>query len=106
MLPRAEASDGFVGVVSCLERRASMAVVLVTGCRTGIGYETALAFGRRGDRVYATMRDPSGGVRLAQQARQESLAIVIDKLDVTDPMSAKEAVDSVFAEEGTLDVLV
>ena len=31
-----------------------MAIVLITGCRSGIGLETALAFGRRGDRVTAT----------------------------------------------------
>jgi NAD(P)-dependent dehydrogenase (short-subunit alcohol dehydrogenase family) len=83
-----------------------MAVVLVTGCRSGIGYETALAFGRRGDRVYATMRDPSRGGRLADAAKQESLSIIIDQLDVMVPASAQRAVEKVFAEAGCLDVLV
>ena len=43
-----------------------MAVVLITGCRSGIGLQTALAFARRGDRVYATSRD----VVRADQLRQ------------------------------------
>ena len=34
-----------------------MSVVLITGCSSGIGLETALAFARRGDTVYATMRN-------------------------------------------------
>ncbi|MEK8169541.1 hypothetical protein NKH77_06235 [Streptomyces sp. M19] len=35
-----------------------MAAVLITGCSSGMGLETALAFARRGDRTYASMRDP------------------------------------------------
>ena len=38
-----------------------MGVVVITGCSTGFGYEAALAFGRRGDRVYAGMRNTSKG---------------------------------------------
>ena len=38
-----------------------MRVVLLTGCSSGIGLHAALAFARQGDRVYATMRDPSRG---------------------------------------------
>jgi len=36
-----------------------MGVVVITGCSTGFGYHGALAFGRRGDRVYAGMRNPT-----------------------------------------------
>ena len=61
-----------------------MATILITGCRSGIGYETALAFGRRGDAVHATMRDPSVDHRLRDAVARESLPVVIRGLDVTD----------------------
>jgi NAD(P)-dependent dehydrogenase (short-subunit alcohol dehydrogenase family) len=35
-----------------------MANVLITGCSSGFGLLTALAFARTGDRVVATMRRP------------------------------------------------
>ena len=35
-----------------------MSVVLITGCSSGIGLETAVAFARRGDTTYASMREP------------------------------------------------
>ena len=38
-----------------------MAVILVTGCSTGFGLLTALELARRGDHVFATMRDPERG---------------------------------------------
>ena len=34
--------------------------IVITGCSTGFGYEAALRFARRGDRVYATMRGAEG----------------------------------------------
>ena len=37
-----------------------MKSVIVTGTSKGIGLETALAFGRAGHKVFATMRNPDG----------------------------------------------
>lgn len=51
-----------------------MAVVLVTGCSSGIGLETAVAFARRGDRVYATMRDPARDARLRERCSPPAAA--------------------------------
>ncbi|MGW3466329.1 SDR family NAD(P)-dependent oxidoreductase, partial [Streptomyces olivaceoviridis] len=34
-----------------------MSVALITGCSSGIGLHTALAFARQGATVYASMRD-------------------------------------------------
>ena len=83
-----------------------MAVVLITGCRSGIGLETALAFGRRGDRTYATMREASLGAALCDLAEREGLPIVVDSLDVTDGAAVTSMVAKIVAVEGGIDVLV
>lgn len=75
-----------------------MATILITGCRSGIGYETALAFGRRGDTVYATMRDPSIDDRLRDAVARESLPVVIRGLDVTDGTAIRDVVAGIVAE--------
>ena len=64
-----------------------MSVVLVTGCSTGIGLETALAFSRNGDTVYATMRNPAKADALFARARSEGLDVDVLALDVTDDES-------------------
>jgi NAD(P)-dependent dehydrogenase (short-subunit alcohol dehydrogenase family) len=58
-----------------------MAVVLITGCRSGIGLQTALAFARRGDRVYATSRDVGRADQLRQSVDRESLPVEIRALN-------------------------
>jgi NAD(P)-dependent dehydrogenase (short-subunit alcohol dehydrogenase family) len=47
---------------------AKMASVLITGTSKGIGLETALAFGRAGHVVHATMRNPQQSPELAEKA--------------------------------------
>ena len=83
-----------------------MATILITGCRSGIGYETALAFGRRGDAVHATMRDPSVDHRLRDAVARESLPVVIRGLDVTNGTAIRDVVAGIVAERGGIDVLV
>lgn len=82
-----------------------MANVLITGCSSGFGFASALAFARRGDRVFATMRDPRAGLALEEAGTAERLALEVLRLDVCDPAS----IDAAFAhatETGPLDVLV
>jgi NAD(P)-dependent dehydrogenase (short-subunit alcohol dehydrogenase family) len=83
-----------------------MSVVLITGCSTGIGYETALAFARNGDTVIATMRDVSKATALQAAASAEDLSIEIEQLDVRDDDSVSAAVSAVTAGHGGVDVLV
>lgn len=59
-----------------------MASVLITGTSTGIGLETALALGRAGHNVYATMRNPSWAPELGEKTSQEGLRIKISVMDV------------------------
>lgn len=83
-----------------------MGVVLITGCSSGIGLETALAFARRGDTTYASMRNPAKADRLRARADDEGLELEVIALDVTDDVSVTTAIDAVHARHGTIDVLV
>jgi len=82
-----------------------MASVLITGTSSGIGMATALAFGRAGHRVSATMRDLSRGAELRRIVEQEKLPVTISALDVDSDASVKEAVGRI-ARTGPIDVLV
>jgi NAD(P)-dependent dehydrogenase (short-subunit alcohol dehydrogenase family) len=83
-----------------------MAVALITGTSTGIGFETALALGRAGHTVYATMRSPDRSPELQATATAEGLPVRVVPLDVTDDASVRDAVECVYAGEGRLDALV
>jgi NAD(P)-dependent dehydrogenase (short-subunit alcohol dehydrogenase family) len=83
-----------------------MSVVLITGCSSGIGLETALAFARRGDTTYATMRNPAKAEPLLERAKAEGLTVEVLTLDVCDDASVAEAIGQVEAEHGAVDVLV
>lgn len=73
-----------------------MNTVLITGCSTGFGRETAIHFLARDWNVVATMRDPSAST-LPTSDRLHVLP-----LDVTDADSIAAAI----TEAGTIDVLV
>jgi len=60
-------------------------VALVTGASRGLGRAVALELARRGFEVVASMRDPDAGAALLAEARAESLALRIDRLDVERP---------------------
>jgi len=83
-----------------------MAVVVITGCSSGLGRLVAMAFARRGDRVYATMRGRDRGRELLDTAAAEGLVVRVLELDVTDDASVQRAVDQVLEAEGRIDVLV
>jgi NAD(P)-dependent dehydrogenase (short-subunit alcohol dehydrogenase family) len=83
-----------------------MAVVVITGCSSGFGLATALAFARRGDSVWATMRNPADAGALSAAVEAEHLELRTLPLDVTDDASVKAAVDHVLEAEGRIDVLV
>jgi NAD(P)-dependent dehydrogenase (short-subunit alcohol dehydrogenase family) len=82
-----------------------MASVLITGSSKGIGLETALAFGRAGDRVHATMRNPSQSPALAETAARENLPITVSTMDVDSDSSVSEAIAAIL-KSGPIDVLV
>lgn len=83
-----------------------MITVLITGTSKGIGLATALAFGRAGYKVAATMRNPKGAPALDDIAQDENLPITIYRMDVDSDTSVKEAVERITEEMGRIDVLV
>ena len=83
-----------------------MSIVLITGCSSGFGLETALAFARRGDTVCASMRNLAKSERLTSRAASEGLIVHLIQLDVTDPDSVTQAVAGVVAQHGEIDILV
>lgn len=74
--------------------------VLITGCSTGIGRETARHLASKGHTVYATARKPEALADL-KTAGCKTLA-----LDVTDEISMQAAVDTVVEAEGAVGVLI
>lgn len=73
-----------------------MKTVLITGCSSGYGLETAHLFHAQGWNVVATMRTPRENIL----PRSERMRVV--QLDVTDPESISSALDA----SGPIDVLV
>jgi NAD(P)-dependent dehydrogenase (short-subunit alcohol dehydrogenase family) len=75
-------------------------VVVVTGASSGIGLATAIRFSRSGDTVVAGIR--------ASSRRDDLDAAGVDTvdLDVADEESCGQAIDSVMARHGRIDVLV
>src|SRR6185437_12341549 len=73
---------------------------------TGFGKLAALEFARRGDSVFASMRNPAKGDALAAEAASLGKHLTILPLDVTKQASADEAIARVMNEAGRIDVLV
>jgi NAD(P)-dependent dehydrogenase (short-subunit alcohol dehydrogenase family) len=83
-----------------------MAVVLVTGCSSGFGLLTAIEFARRGDTVFASMRDTLKAGALLDAAKAAGTSLNVVALDVNDRASVDSAVADVIARAGRIDVLV
>jgi NAD(P)-dependent dehydrogenase (short-subunit alcohol dehydrogenase family) len=83
-----------------------MASVLITGTSKGIGFEAALAFGRAGYKVHATMRKPSQAPQLAETAAREKLPIMISAMDVDSDQSVIDGIARINRDHGPVDVLV
>ncbi|WP_135851664.1 SDR family oxidoreductase [Halorussus salinus] len=74
--------------------------VLITGCSSGIGRETAHAFLEDGWEVYATARNPADVEALGEAGAN------IASLDVTDEDDVERVVERMIDEEGRVDCLV
>ena len=81
-------------------------VALITGCSSGIGYETALMLARNGFHTFATMRNTKKYDSLQEIIRKESLDISIQQLDVNDDASVENTINNIKKEAKRIDVLI
>lgn len=81
-------------------------VALITGCSSGIGYETALMLARNGFNTFATMRDTKKSNSFAKTSEKEKLALKILELDVNDDKSIENAINRVKSEAKRIDILI
>ncbi len=81
-------------------------IALVTGCSSGIGFETALALSRANYFTFASMRDTSKANKILEIAKNENLQLQVIELDVDKEDSIKSAVNKILEKNGQIDVLV
>ncbi len=81
-------------------------VAVITGCSSGIGYETALMLARNGYHTFATMRDTKKSNPLEEVIRKEKLSLSILELDVNDDVSIEKAINHIQSEAKRIDVLI
>jgi len=80
--------------------------VLITGANRGLGLEFTRQLLARGDRVFATARDPEHALDLANLATGHSDRLTIIKLDVSDPQSIEDSWNEVHRHTDALDILI
>ena len=83
-----------------------MASVLITGTSKGTGLEAALAFGRAGHKVHATMRNPSRSPELVRRVAEEMLSITVTTMDVDNDESVRDDILAIQKGHGPIHVLV
>ena len=81
-------------------------VALITGCSSGIGYETALTLARNGFCTYAGVRNTKNSDTLENKIANEKLDLNILQLDVNDKSSIENAVNQIKTKEKRIDVLI
>jgi NAD(P)-dependent dehydrogenase (short-subunit alcohol dehydrogenase family) len=76
--------------------------ILITGAATGLGKEMALYLAGRGFRVYGTTRDVRQAEDLKAAARERNADVRVLPLDVTNPESINDAVQTIVKESGSI----
>lgn len=81
-------------------------IVLITGTNSGFGWLIAQSVAALGHKVYATIRDTKGKNADKAEALSKIDNVVVLDVSLTDQNSVKDAMDTIIAEEGRIDVLV
>ncbi|MBD3793885.1 MAG: SDR family NAD(P)-dependent oxidoreductase [Campylobacterales bacterium] len=76
-----------------------MTNIVITGCSTGIGYETAKYLKFQGIKVYPTVRNEDH-LKILRSFGFDNVM----KLDVTNPEDINRVINSVLEEDGKIDV--
>jgi len=80
--------------------------VIVTGGASGIGRATALLLASNGARVFVGDVDAARGAALAEEGARNSLPIEFLPMDLTDPTSVTEFVETIGVKVRPVDALV
>lgn len=80
--------------------------ILITGTSSGIGLAASVELAKRGERVFASMRDLSKSGHLRAALEEAGVQATILQLDVTDDASVRRAVTDVISAAGSIDVLL
>lgn len=80
--------------------------ILITGTSTGLGISIAAQAAQAGHKVYATMRNLKKRDALDAAAATAGVSLEILPLDVQDTATITEAVDTIIAKDGRIDVLI
>ena len=85
----------------------SSKVVLITGCSSGIGLETAIECAKEGHTIFATMRNLNKKSELEKRIKKEKLVerIKILELDISDSSSIVNTIASIVRQTQKIDVL-
>ena len=81
--------------------------IIITGSSNGFGLKAAKDFADKGYQVFATMRNPEGKNATAKaELESHSTHIKVVDMDVTNDESVKEAMSTILAEAGNIDILI
>lgn len=80
--------------------------VLITGANKGIGFEVARQLAKRGFAVFVGSRDMAKGRAAAQTLCNDGYEATFIQLDVTDPVSIRQAAGTFSQKADHLDVLI
>ena len=98
----------FSGGVCKSNKRLNGKVAIITGANTGIGYETALDFAKRGARVILACRDLTKALKAADCIIKLSnnAQIEVEYLDLADLTSVRNFAKSMNSKLEKIDLLV
>lgn len=81
--------------------------IIITGSSNGFGLKAAKDFADKGNKVYATMRNPKGkNAHAKADLESHSTNIKVVDMDVSSEASVKEAMTTILTEAGSVDVLI
>jgi NAD(P)-dependent dehydrogenase (short-subunit alcohol dehydrogenase family) len=81
--------------------------IIITGSSNGFGLKAAKDFSDKGNKVFATMRNPNGkNAHAKAELERLSTKIKVVDMDVTNDASVKEAMSTILAEAGSVDILI
>ena len=81
--------------------------VIITGSSNGFGFIAAKDFADKGNKVFATMRNPNGkneGAKAKLESHSTNIKVV--DMDVTNDASVTKAMSTILTEAGNIDILI